>query len=588
MALRKEPRRRYGSAAQLAQDLERHLQNRPVTARPDSVRYRTRKFARRHRVGLAATAVIVLLVAGFVASLIAQGRQLARERDKARYALSFLVDTFKQADPYETKGEKLTAREILDQGADRVARELAGQPDVQAAVMDAIGEVDRGLGRLDKAEPLLDRALELRRSVFGSDSLEVAESLERLADLENDRADREGAESHLREALAIRRRRPERGDAAMARNLNRLGEVLVSKGVASEEVPRIEALHREALEIAREAEGPEGLTVAETLLALANLQRSQGSYPEAERLFREGLEIERQALGDQAPRLWRDRSELAVLLFEAGKLKESEALNRRCLRAQRRLLGPAHPDSIATLNNLAMAIQHQGRYAEAVTLHRESLALTRALYGPTHWQVGVVLGNLGAAVDASGGETMEAIHYYEEALEIRRRALGEGDPLVAQNLLLLAELYRNDKRLSKALDLARQALGILEKAEGPDHPHVAFALREIGRNYDQQGRFLEAEPYLRRSLEIRLAKLEPQHPDVAKAQVSLARILIHLGRYDEAEGLLHKAQVTFVAVYGPGHAMAQMPLRDLAEIARRRAAKGSAAEAAARPRRSPG
>ncbi len=152
-----------------------------------------------------------LLVAGFVASLVAQGRQLAQERDKARYALSFLVDTFKQADPYHTLGESLTAREILDQGADRISRELTGQPDVQAAVMDAIGEVNLGLGRYDQAEPLLKRSLALRRQVFGPDSLEVAESLEHLAGLRNERSDQAGAESHLREALAIRRRQGRRG-----------------------------------------------------------------------------------------------------------------------------------------------------------------------------------------------------------------------------------------------------------------------------------------------------------------------------------------------------------------------------------------
>ena len=89
MALRKEPRRRYGSAAELAQDLEKHLQDLPVAARPDTLRYRTRKFVRRHRTAAAATAVVVLLVASFVASLDAQSRQLTQERNKARYDLSF-------------------------------------------------------------------------------------------------------------------------------------------------------------------------------------------------------------------------------------------------------------------------------------------------------------------------------------------------------------------------------------------------------------------------------------------------------------------------------------------------------------------
>ncbi|HKH46293.1 MAG TPA: tetratricopeptide repeat protein, partial [Thermoanaerobaculia bacterium] len=564
MALRKEPDRRYGSAAQLARDLEKHLQNLPVTARPDTLPYRTRKFVRRHRAGAAASAAVVLLVAGFVASLIAQGRQLAQERDKARYALTFLVDTFKQADPYQTKGEKLTAREILDQGADRISRELSGQPDVQAAVMDAIGEVNLGLGRYGEAEPLLHRSLTLRREVFGPGSLEVAESLEHLGALRNERSDRTGAESRLREALAIRRRQGA-GGIALAKTLNRLGDVLVTEGASPEALAESEALHREALAIARRVEGPGGLTVAETIFALSNLRKVEGSYAESERLFREGLTIEREALGDRDPRVWRDQSFLGEALIDAGKLKEAEAMFRRCLTVQRGMLGREHPDVASSLSGLAVSIHLQGRYPEAEALERELLALVRAQYGPMHWRVAQVLVNLAADLDAQS-KGPEAILHYQEALEIRRRTLGEGDPLVAQILLLLAELHRNDRQYSKGLELARQALGIIEKAEGPDHPHVAYVLREIGRNYLMQERFGEAEPYLRRCLDIRSRKLEARHPDLAKAQVGLAKCLIGQGRQAEAVSLLRQARTTFIAVYGPRHQLTVATGDLLAEI----------------------
>jgi len=567
MALRKEPDRRYGSAAQLARDLEKHRQNLPVTARPDTLRYRTRKFVRRHRAGVAATAAVVLLVAGFVASLIAQGRQLAQERDKARYALTFLVDTFKQADPYQTKGEKLTAREILDQGAHRITRELAGQPDVQAAVMDAIGEVNLGLGRFGEAEPLLHRSLTLRREVFGSSSLEVAESLEHLAVLRNERSDRAGAEARLREALAIRRRQGA-GGIALAKTLNRLGDVLVTEGASPEALAESEALHREALAIARRVEGPGGLTAAETLFALSDLRKVQGSYAESERLFREGLSIEREALGDGDPRLWRDQSTLGETLIDAGKLKEAEALFRQSLAVQRKILGQEHPDLASTLSGLAVSIHLQGRYSEAEALERELLTLARSQYGPMHWRVAEVLVNLATDLDAQSKGT-EALFHYQEALEIRRRTLGEGDPLVAQILLLLAELHRNDKQYPKALELAQQALGIIEKAEGPDHPHVAYVLREIGRNYLMQNRFGEAEPYLRRCYDIRRKKLEARHPDLAKAQVALAKCLIGQGRHDEAVSLLRQAHTTFIAVYGPRHELPAATGQLLAEIERR-------------------
>jgi eukaryotic-like serine/threonine-protein kinase len=569
MALRKDPRARYGSAAQLAEDLEKHLQDLPVAARPDTLRYRARKLVRRHRTAVGVTAAVVLLVAASVAGLIGQGRQLARERDKARYALSFLVDVFKQADPYQAKGERLTAREILDQGAERISRELAGEPDVQAAVMDAIGEVDLGLGRNDQAGPLLERALALRRRIFGFGSLPVAESLEHVAELRLQRSDRPGAESRLREALTIRRRRQGEGDIAVAKTMNLLGGALVEKGVSPAAAPEIEALHREALAIAVAVEGPNGLTVAETLLGLSELQQALGSYGEAERLFRQGLAVERRALGDRAPRLWRDQTDLGDVLIDAGKLKEAEALLRKCLSVQQKILDREHPDLVITMVNLAQAVHRQGRYAEAEALDREALAMARTIYGPTHSIVAIVLGNLASDIHAQS-RGAEAIRYYEQALALRRRAFGDSDPLVGQNLLLLAGLYREGLRYAEALQLAEQALAILEKAEGPDHPRVAYPLREIGRNYLQQRRFREAEPFLRRSLEIRRKKLAAGNPELAKAQVSLAKCLLGLGRDDEAEGLLREARPVLLSAFDPGQEIAREPDELLAEIERRR------------------
>ncbi len=551
MALRKEPQRRYGAAAQLSRDLEKHLQDHPVSARPDTLRYRTRKAVRRHRTGVAAGLAAVLLAGGFVASLAAQGRRIQKEGDKARCALSFLVDTFKQADPYHAKGERLTAKEILDQGAARISRELAGQPDVQAAVMASIGEVNLGLGRYDAAEPLLERALELRRRESGPESLAVADSLEQLAALRDERTDLEGAESLLRQVLAIRRRR-QGDDVAVARTLNRLGDVLVRKSDSPEAATEIEALYREALAIARRAEGPGGHTVAETLFALADLQRAQGNYAAAESLLRQGLAIEYKVLGEGDPRFWRDRTRLALALFEGGKFKEAEAVHRRCLEVQQRLLGREHPDVASSLIGVASSVHMQGRYAEAEALEREVLALARSHYGPTHWRVAEALGNLAASL-VGQARVDEAIPLYESALEIRRRTLGEKHWTVAQILLLLGEVHRREKRFSQALGFAQQAYDVFAAGEGPDHPYTAHALLEIGKIYNAQMRFAEAEAFLRRCLAIRQKKLEARHPDVAKAQVSLARCLIGQSRFDEAAVLLRAARPTLIALYGPDH-----------------------------------
>ncbi|HEV7786147.1 MAG TPA: serine/threonine-protein kinase, partial [Thermoanaerobaculia bacterium] len=334
-ALRKEAPRRYASAAALSQDVENHLLNLPVAARTDTLAYRTRMFVRRHRAAVLAAAAILALVVGFLVSLVLQGRQLARERDKANYALSFLVDTFQQADPFHTRGERLTARDILDRGAGRVSRELAGQPDVQAALMDAIGQVNLGLGRIDQAAPLLEGALAARRRALGPGSLEAAQSLDHVAAVRFQRSDFKGSEQLLRQALALKRRRLGSDDLEVARTLNQLGDTVAQRG----DPKKAEGPHREALAIAHRIEGPAGPTVAASLVALANRANELGKYPAAEKLLHEGLEMETRLLGAQNPVVVHDQEAYGSLLISQGNYPAAEGVIRSALEVERRILG---------------------------------------------------------------------------------------------------------------------------------------------------------------------------------------------------------------------------------------------------------
>ncbi|HEX4962130.1 MAG TPA: serine/threonine-protein kinase [Thermoanaerobaculia bacterium] len=548
-ALSKDPQRRYASVALLSQDLENHLATRPVAARPNTLLYRTGKLIRRNRTVSVATVLVVLLGVGLLASFVVQGRRVARERDKARYALSFLIDTFKEADPYHSRGEQLTAREILDQGAARVSRELTRQPDVQAQLMDAIGEVAFGLGRYDQAQPLFEKALALRRKTFGPKSLPVAESLEHLALLMQERSDLPVAEAYLRQALALKRRLLGPRDLAVARTLNELGEVVADQVHYAE----AETLHRQALDIAHQVEGPVGITVADSTLGLAKRKKERGDLAAAEQLFRQGLEIERRALGSQDPRLYRDQTTLAEILMDEGEYQKAETLLRQSLAVQQRLLGREHPDAASTLNDLGMAVQKMGRWVEAEVIDRDVLQIARRQFGPTHWRVGFILGNLGSTLVAQEDKPdkiREGIGYYEQALAIRRQnSGGDRGPLVAQIYLLLAEAHRRLHEAEKAIPLALRSLALLEQEEGPDHLHVAYALREVGRDYSSLKRYAEAEPYLRRALEIRKKELPADHPDVAKAKASLGDCLTSLGRFAEADTLLREADATLTAQF---------------------------------------
>ena len=173
VATRKDPERRYASADALAADLDRYLAGRPILAREESAPYRIGKFVRRRWPVVAAAAVFLVLLAIYAVTVTIQARQVAAERDRAREAqataeevTAYLVRMFQASDPSETRGDTITAKELLATGVAR-ADTLSGQPLTQAQLLDVIGRVYQSLGRFDEARPLLERALATRRKVLG-------------------------------------------------------------------------------------------------------------------------------------------------------------------------------------------------------------------------------------------------------------------------------------------------------------------------------------------------------------------------------------------------------------------------------------
>ena len=185
-ALKKTAPERYASVTALADDLRRSLRHEPISARPDTLRYRTATFVRRHVRGVATTAAVVLLLGGltaFYTTRLATERDRARlEAEKAAKVSELLTGLLTGSDPYEpreTRGEP-TVRGLLDAGAERVQKELAGQPELQAEMLTVMGRIYRRLGVFDKAQPLLEQALAIGRPVFGPEHERLAQSLNDL------------------------------------------------------------------------------------------------------------------------------------------------------------------------------------------------------------------------------------------------------------------------------------------------------------------------------------------------------------------------------------------------------------------------
>ena len=205
-ALEKDPSRRYGTVAELAADIGRSLFHEPVLARPASATYRTRKYVRRHPIGVTVAAGLVLLLAGFAFMQFFQLRRITRERDRATRVTEFMEAMFKVSNPSEARGNSITAREILDKSSKDIDTGLVQDPELQAQMMFVMGDVYRGLGLFPRAQQLYQRSADIRRRVLGPENSETLRSLDALGWVLNQEGHAAEAEKLQRETVNTRRR----------------------------------------------------------------------------------------------------------------------------------------------------------------------------------------------------------------------------------------------------------------------------------------------------------------------------------------------------------------------------------------------
>jgi len=577
MALRKEPSRRYASVERLAEDIRRHMEGLPVQARPDKLSYRLGKFVRRHRVGVVGTAATLLIIAGltaFYTSRLAAERDRARaEAEKAERVASFLTGLFEAADPYEARGRELTAGELLDAGAERIDRELAGQPQLRATMMGVVGQVYESLGLYDEAAPFLEGALELRRGEASGNPLERADAMHNLADLASEMADYARAESLLTAALAIRERELIPPHADLVRTLQLHGMIAFEQADYS----RADSLLREAVEMGRRLPpGGENTEVLGSALTILGRSRSrQGDHAEAEALLREALERGREDLGEDHPAVGTYLDALAETLRLQGKSEDAVEMFRQAVAHATKIYGENHPTSITRLGNLAVALQGLERQEEAIEILTRVLAHNRETFGPDHPKVAGALNNLAASYTVVG-ELDEAERLYLQSLEIKRKNFGDVNAEVATTLNNLAHVAADRRDFAAALDYQRQALAIDRQTLGEDHPYVGQDLVLIGIFLLGDGQVDAAAEPLRRGSEILRAALGADHPAVAVALTALGDYLVAANELEEAEEVAREALRIRRAALGEEHWETALTETLLGEIL---AAKGLYAEA---------
>lgn len=453
-ALKKRPSERYQSGAAFADDLRRYLNHQPIAAHPDTLAYRAAKFTRRHRVPLAFASAAFVIVASltvyYTARVASERDRAEREAAKASRISELLTGLLTGADPYRTPDAKeVTVRNLLDLGADRIDRELEGQPELKAEMLTVIGRVYSRLGIFDKALPLLDRALPLAREAFAGDHPRVAQALNDLGTLHRDRGDIVSARALLEEAVAMRRR----------------------------------------------LFGSWNPDLAITLVELARVYKDLGMTAESEAPTREALAIRRKAFGEEHRETSTSKNELALLLLERGELDEAESLFREGLATNTHLLGPAHSNTAMASNNLGLLLFAKGKPAEADPLFSQAVTLFEKNFGPEVPVVAYALNNHAySALDL--GRRDEARALLERAVAIARTRLGEGHHRYAMYETNLARIYLLDRKPAKAEPLLRHALGVREKLMRPGYWRIAQSKSLLGEALIALKRPGEAEALL--------------------------------------------------------------------------------------------
>ncbi len=543
MAIRKEPTRRYASVDELAADIKRYDSGAPVIACRDTWRYRAEKFVRRHAMSVTTAGALTVLLAAFAVSMGIQMRRVAHseaiaqeERHRTGEMAQFLVGLFNDSDPSEARGEKMTAREILERGAERIAS-LKNQPEEQATLMETIGRTYLSLGSADKARPQLEAALAARRELFHGDHAATASSFAALGRLELADGRLDKAQAYYTDALGMNERLFGENHAEVAQSLQDLGELQKMKG----DLPGAEVTLRRSLALFSKLSGPQSVVASSVMNELAQVMERRGDFPAAEDLYRRAIAIDSATLGTDHPQVAHNLHNLAVVLQERGDFAGARPLFEQSLIMFRKVLGEKHPDTIEALGNYGRYLQDRGELLEAEKVLREALALDEQARGKDHVQVGYDHVNLGYLLYRR--ETYaDAEKEFREALRIYAAALPAQHVYVASARTGLGETLIELGRLDEGSSEANQALEIWRRNVPADDAHIANTQAVLAHALALRGRFAEAEPTLAASYERMRVALGPTDSRTQRASAWLADVYRNTNRPDLEAKLVAEAK----------------------------------------------
>lgn len=458
-AMEKDPDRRYQSAAELAADIRRTLNDEPILARPPSAMYQMSKFARRHRAlvggGIAVVVVLILgLAATGVALRLESAARLDAERQLARSTASlvFLRQVLIGQGPRWAQGrDTALLLEMLEHARSTVPQ--IAYPEVRAEMLSLLGEVYANIYLYDDALEVLERAL-AEYDALGSTRNPDAQRTRLLLGATLQKLGRLDESATIRLDLLSELESDQTDQALLADTLHQLSNLRIDQGMFDESA----RLAERALTLAVEVDDP--ILEAQSSLALGAATRRLGNTDQAERAYQRAYELfaaqDRRQM-EAATAL----NALAIIARQAGDLDTAESRYRESLRIRRDLDPRPNPDVAALLYNLGRLLSQTNQLDEATSLLEESIAMHEEVFPEDYFGNGYPIVGL-ANVASHSGDHDRAETLYAQAIGIWRRAHGDAHPVIATAWGELGDARMRVNDLAGAEDAYRRALAIAE------------------------------------------------------------------------------------------------------------------------------
>ncbi|PEN13153.1 hypothetical protein CRI94_10930 [Longibacter salinarum] len=535
-ALRKEPDRRYASPDAMRRDLQRYQDAEPIEARPATWGYRTRKFVRRNRWGVATGVAVICLALAF-ASVIVQERNAAqRQAEKAEQVSAFLVRLFEAADPNLAPGDTVSVRMLLERGQKRL--ETLDDPSVKGQMAHVLGQTYRRLGEFEKARALLQTSVRLRTRLRGDDHPATLKSMSALGLLERDQGRYEAADTLMERVVAGRRAVRGRSDSTVVQALMFHGFILRKLG----DTPAAEQRLRTALRAHRSRQDTANILTAELLFNLAALLKTQGKIDEALPVQRRSFHLVDSLTDGPHPGRIANLNNLAILQAKRGAYPAAESLYIRLLDEGTALYGRDHPRRARWMSNLGSLYTNQFEYKSADSLLLRALDMEKQTRDGPHPQTALILHNL--AVNAhQQGDLARARRRFAEALEMMQVVHDAPDQRIARLQAEYGSTLLHLGRLSDAEGVLTQSRDAFRSLNQKPNADCGDVLLRMGRLRLEQGRHEDADSLATVALGHFRTEDDTSEVELFRGRLLRADIATAVGDLDRAASIAGRARL---------------------------------------------